>query len=172
MRFEDPHEGLCDSYRELVADFRKAGEPLIPFPLTFPNADFPAFLARLAACQRGAGISKGFVAHSTYWLVCDDVVVGVVNLRHSLTDALRRLGGSIGYGVRPSARGRGFAHALLRGALSRAAAMGMLEVLLTCDEANMASIRTIVGNGGVLVSHEFLPEHGEVVRRYRIALKP
>ena len=59
MRFEQPHEGLRDSYRALVREFRDAGEPLVPFPLAFPNDDFPAFVARLVACARGEGLPPG-----------------------------------------------------------------------------------------------------------------
>jgi predicted acetyltransferase len=145
---------------------------LIPFPLTFPNDDFTAFLARLAACARGEGLPPGFVPHSTYWLVSDDVVVGVANLRHRLTDALRREGGNIGYGIRPSARGRGYAREILRYTLVRAREMGLREVWLTCAKTNLASMRTIISQGGIFVSEEFLPRRGEIVQRYRINLDP
>ena len=170
LRFEAPHAGLCDSYRDLIREFNAAGEPLIPFPLTFPNDDFPAFLERLAACARGEGLPAGFVPHSTYWLVSDGVVAGVANLRHALTDALRREGGNIGYGVRPSARRQGFARELLRCTLAQARERGLSEVWLTCAKTNLASIRTILGGGGKFLSEEFLPEREEIVQRYRIAL--
>jgi len=170
LHFERPHVGLRDSYLDLIREFREAGEPLIPFPLAFANDDFPSFLARLAACARGEGVLPGFVPHSTYWLVSDGVVVGVSNLRHSLTDALRREGGHIGYGVRPSARRRGFAGELLRRTLDSARELGLSEALLSCGSSNEASIRTILGNGGRLVSEELLPQRGEVIHRYLIAL--
>ena len=81
------------------------GEALVPFPLAFENEDFSAFLGKLSACARGEGIPEGFVPHSTYWLVRDgSEVIGVSNLRHRLTKALRFEGGHIGYGVRPTAR--------------------------------------------------------------------
>lgn len=115
--FEEPHAGLQDSYRDLIREFLERGEPPVPFPLKFPNEDFAAFLARLAACARGEGL---LVPHSTYWLVSDGAVVGVSNLRHKLTDALRREGGNIGYGVCPSARRQGFATELVRRTLERA----------------------------------------------------
>jgi predicted acetyltransferase len=168
--FEEPHAGLRDSYRDLIREFLEQGEPLVPFPLAFPNDDFSAFLALLASCAKGEGIPPGFVPHSTYWLTSNGIVVGVANLRHALTDALRREGGNIGYGVRPSARRMGFAHELLRRTLERARDLSLSEVLLTCGDSNEASIRTILRSGGVLVSKEFLPERGEVVRRYRVSL--
>lgn len=96
--------------------------------------------------------------------------MGVSNLRHSLTDRLRREGGHIGYGVRPSARGHGYATEMLRLTLDRARRRGLSTVLLTCARSNVASARTIVRNGGILASEEFLPERDEVVQRYWIDL--
>lgn len=171
LQFEEPHAGLQDSYRRLVREFAERGERLVPFPLEFPNEDFPAFLARLSACARGEGLPVGFVPHSTYWLVRDaGEVVGVSNLRHMLTDALRIEGGNIGYGVRPTARRLGFATVLLRHTLVRAHAIGLPEVLLTCAKDNEASVCTILRNGGTLVSEGFVPSRGEVVQRYVVPL--
>jgi predicted acetyltransferase len=171
LRFEEPHIELQDSYRGVVREFLERGEKLVPFPLTFPNEDFPAFLERLSACARGEDLPDGFVPHSTYWLVRGGVeVVGVSNLRHRLTNALRCEGGHIGYGVRPTARRQGFANSLLRHTLVRAREMGLQEAWLTCGKGNDASVRTILRNGGLFVSEEFLPSRGEVIQRYRISL--
>jgi predicted acetyltransferase len=52
--------------------------------------------------------------------------------------------------VRPSARRRGIATAALRAALPQAAALGIHEVLVTCDDDNIGSARVIEANGGVL----------------------
>ena len=171
LKLEEPHSGLQDSYRGLVREFVDRGEPLVPFPLAFPNDDFPAFLARLAGCRRGEGIPEGFVPHSTYWLVRNgEEVVGASNLRHRLTEALRIEGGHVGYGIRPSARGLGFATEILRHTLDRARAMKLPDVLLTCSKSNEASARAILRNGGTLVSEELLPTRGDVIQRYRIVL--
>jgi RimJ/RimL family protein N-acetyltransferase len=58
--------------------------------------------------------------------------------------------GHIGYSVRPTARGRGLATWALGAVLPRARRLGLGRVLLTCDEHNVASSRTIENNGGVL----------------------
>ncbi|QJR13520.1 hypothetical protein DSM104440_00304 [Usitatibacter palustris] len=154
-----------------MREFVERGEALVPFVLSFPNEDFDAFLSRLAACSRGEGIPPGFVAHSTFFLVQNGAeVVGVSNLRHQLTEKLRHEGGNIGYGVRPSVRGSGLATVLLRHTLDRARQIGLSEALLTCAKDNIASVRTILRNGGELLSEEYLESRGEVVQRYAIGL--
>lgn len=169
-RFEKPHSGLQDSYRRMLDELHARKEPLIPFPLSFPHGDFDALVARLAAYERGEGLPAGFVPHSTYWLVADGEVVGVSNLRHRLTDSLRVEGGNIGYGVRPSARRRGYATELLRQTLGEARSLGLDQALITCAKRNAGSVRTILRCGGRLHSEEFIAARGEIVQRYVIAL--
>ena len=164
-----PDFTLRDSYRDLVAEIAASGEKLVPFVLSFEHDDFDAFLCRLNDCARGINLPDGFVAHSTYWLVRDQAtVVGVSNIRHSLTDALRHEGGNIGYGIRPSARRQGLGIAILRKSLGRAAELGLNRVLVTCGKANIGSAKSILRNGGVLESEEYFPDRGEIVQRYWI----
>ena len=164
-----PDIAYRDSYRGMVAEVAAAGESPVPFVLGFEHDDFDALLGQLDDCAHGIGIPDGFVAHSTFWLVRDRTeVVGVSNIRHALTDGLRREGGNIGYGIRPSARRQGLAIAILRESLVRAAELGMQRALVTCAKANVGSARSIVRNGGVLESEEYLPARGEIIQRYWI----
>lgn len=171
-RFERPHAGLAASYRAMIREVLEAGEALVPFPLSFDNADFEAFLARLEASSRGEGIPEGFVANTTFWLADDrHEVVAVSNLRHALTPKLRVEGGHIGYGVRPSARRRGHATRILRETLAQARARGIDEALVTCARDNAGSRGTILRCGGRLDSEEYVDARGEVVQRYWIPTK-
>jgi len=89
--------------------------------------------------------------HATYWwIVEDDTYLGAISLRHTLNDFRLRAGGHIGYGIRPSARGRSLATWALRSVLPQARALGLEKVLVTCDDDNLASARTIEKAGGVL----------------------
>lgn len=95
------------------------------------------------------------VASSYFWITAagggpEDEVVGFLNLRHALNDFLLEQGGHIGYSVRPSARRQGHASAALGLAVREAARLGIDRVLVTCDEGNEPSRRTIESNGGVL----------------------
>jgi predicted acetyltransferase len=109
--------------------------------------------------------------HSTYWWVVQgDRYLGAIDLRHSLNDFLLEAGGHIGYSVRPSARRRGVASWALGAVLPRARALGLRRVLLTCDDDNVGSVRTIEANGGVLEDVRDTSEGRK--RRYWIALRP
>lgn len=91
-----------------------------------------------------------FVPSTTYWWTDADTYLGRINLRHRLNDDLREIGGHIGYDIRPTARRRGHATAMLAAVLPRAAALGITEALVTCDTDNTASRKVIEANGGVL----------------------
>jgi predicted acetyltransferase len=85
-----------------------------------------------------------------WWLVEDDQYLGAISLRHELNDFLYDAGGHIGYGIRPSARGRGVATWAVAAVLDEARKLGLERVLITCDDSNVASARTIERSGGVL----------------------
>ena len=166
-----PNADYEASHQGFVAEFVARGEQIIPWVGAEQYVTFGDYVAKLEAASRGVGIREGFVPHSTFWLVdAHDEIVAIANLRHRLTDGLRKRGGHIGYGVRPSARRRGYATELLRASLGEARSLGLRRVLLTCDKDNVASAKTILRNGGVLDEEEFMPEHGRVVCRYWIDL--
>ncbi|WP_112236560.1 GNAT family N-acetyltransferase [Kribbella monticola] len=100
--------------------------------------------------QRDAVVEPGRVPASYWWIVDDGEYAGAITLRYELNERLLDGGGHIGYGVRPSARGRGLATWALGQVLDRARASGLDRVLVTCDDDNLASARTIERNGGVL----------------------
>lgn len=106
-----------------------------------------------------------------YWIVDDGEVIGFVSFRHELTEWLREAGGHIGYAVRASRRRQGYARAALALALDRAREFGLDRALITCDEGNVGSYRTIEGAGGVLQDISDQSERGQgMMRRYWVTL--
>ena len=166
-----PCKELEGSYRSLVEEFTSRGERLVPFTLSFKYENFDDLLKILNDNSMGVGLPKGFVAHSSFWLVRDkSEIVGVSNLRHELTSALRLEGGHIGYGIRPSLRREGFGFQILRETLSRARSRGLNRILLTCGKGNVASVKIILANRGVLDSEAFCAPRNEIIQRYWIDL--
>jgi predicted acetyltransferase len=93
---------------------------------------------------------EGYVPSTTLWWVSGDEYLGRLAIRHRLTPNLLNYGGHIGYDVRPTARWRGHATAMLAAALPFAARLGIDPVLVTCDEDNIGSRKVIEANRGVL----------------------
>lgn len=89
----------------------------------------------------------GFVPCTTLWWVDGADYLARLAIRHSLTPHLLEAGGHIGYDVRPSARRRGHATAMLAAALPVAHGLGIDRALVTCDTANAAS-RTVIERAG------------------------
>jgi predicted acetyltransferase len=133
------------------------------------EAGFSAWIRRLSdEANTAIPPAEGRVHADYWWIVEDQTYLGAITLRHALNDFLLRAGGHIGYGLRPSARGHGLAAWALRSILPRAQQLGLDRVLVTCDDANAASARTIEKSGGVLedVRHTELG----LTRRYWIKL--
>jgi predicted acetyltransferase len=109
------------------------------------------YLDVLADQERGENLPPNHVPETFLFAFKDLRIVGRVTIRHALNDVLARGGGHIGYVVVPEFRRRGYATEILRQALRIAhERLGLDRVLLTCDDDNLGSIRTIEKNGGVL----------------------
>lgn len=102
------------------------------------------------------------------WLVEDGEVLGGIALRTGPA-AYVHWAGHLGFGIRPSARGRGLASWALRHMLAEARRLDLSRVLLVCAGENLASAKTIERAGGVLEEVR-QTDHGPV-RRYWIALE-
>jgi predicted acetyltransferase len=120
-----------------------------------PTWSTPAGFERYVGALRAQALEDTprpatFVPTTVLWWTEGDTYLGRLNIRHRLAPALiGARNGHIGYDVRPSARRRGHATAMLAAALPLALAVGLDEVLVTCDADNVASRRTIERNGGV-----------------------
>ena len=76
--------------------------------------------------------------------------VGFLNLRLCLSNFLLEAGGHIGYSIRPSERGKGYAKESLRQGLQVAKEKNIKRALVTCSTENPASRAVILANGGKL----------------------
>jgi len=112
---------------------------------------------------------EGEVESTAYYFVDrGGRVLGAIALRHELNDYLLHYAGHIGYGLRPSCRGKGLAPYMLALCLEKARERGLTRVLVTCDDRNLASAGTIEACGGELENK--VKEEGNLVRRYWIQI--
>ena len=81
----------------------------------------------------------------------DDIgrALGCLNLRLRLNEGLLNCAGHIGYSIRPSERGKGYAKETLRQGLQVAKEKNIKKALVTCSVNNPASRAVILANGGI-----------------------
>ncbi|GAA5154938.1 GNAT family N-acetyltransferase [Microbacterium pseudoresistens] len=169
-----PTMDLFDSWAAAVAEF--GGGHIDGAGLNDDAAADRATCADLVAraalyADRAATLPDDRVPCDFFWILDDGEVAGFIAFRLELNDFLRRVGGHIGYSVRASRRRRGLASTALGLVLDRARAEGFERVMLTCDDDNIGSARTIEGAGGVLQDVIDAKDAGHPrLRRYWIPL--
>lgn len=140
-----------------------------PFDFFFPSLTWEAQLQKRANEAAGIHLDNGRVRAEFLVAVVAETIVGRISIRYALNDYLLQYGGHVGYAVRPQFRRRGYAKQMLQMALVRLAQAGIYKVLVTCDETNVASYKTIEACGGVLENIVEMPDsHLERKRRYWI----
>jgi len=135
-----------------AADTSSIGNELREFGPSWTSPDgFARYVESLRdQAREDAPRPEGHVPCTTLWWVAGDEYLGRIAVRHRLTQELLDVGGHIGYDVRPSARRRGHATAMLRAVLPVAGDLGIDSALVTCDVDNVASRKVIESSGGVL----------------------
>ena len=118
---------------------------------------------------------KNYVPSTVYLCIRikDNKLVGIIELRHELTDFLLKHGGNIGYSIHPEERKKGYGTEMLRLMLIKCKEHNKKKVLLTCDKENIASAKIMIANGAVL-ENEIIDEinlsKSGIIQRYWIEL--
>lgn len=122
-------------------------------------------------CKYRETVPENLVPARQYLLlrISDQKIVGMLNYRLALNDYLSKYGGHIGYSVVPSERRKGYAEKMVALALEKAPAFGLKKVLITCNDQNIASARTIEKNQGVLENKVLDSDDEQLIRRYWIS---
>jgi predicted acetyltransferase len=170
--FQAPDVNVHRSFLVAMAEFRAEGrgapddDSMVGGEIRAWSAawDDPQVFARYTAALRADALEEtprptGYVPCTNLWWAADDEYLGRLAIRHRLTPGLLEFGGHIGYDVRPTARRRGHASAMLAAALPISRDLGIDHVLVTCDPDNVGSRRTIEKNGG-----EFEDQRGNKLR--------
>lgn len=110
--------------------------------------DFAKWIQKEKKSHLGIELESGFVPGTTYLYMKDDEIIGSINIRHCLNDFLINEGGHIGYSVSPQYRRQGYATRMLKEALEICIYWEIWPVLVTCNEDNIGSRKTIEKCGG------------------------
>jgi predicted acetyltransferase len=153
MELSLPSVKYKDSFLDALREFHTEGRSfdlLDNLNIESLTNNFDDYVNKLIEQSRGERLPAGWIPHTTYWIIDNNEYIGTIDLRHGLTPALEKYGGHVGYAIRPSERKEGYATKALKMLLSIAFKMGIKKVLITCDANNIASIKIIESNGGIL----------------------
>lgn len=103
--------------------------------------------------EKTAEVTDEEVPKRTFFLVRmdDNKIIGMVNIRLKLNKKYYNFGGNIGYGIRPTERGKGYNKINLYLALKVCQEYGIKEAMLDVDSGNLASWKTMEALGGTLI---------------------
>ena len=127
----------------------------------------------LPEMSQGINLKPGHVTCTFLFAFNDkNEIIGRTSIRHELNDHLLHEAGHIGYGILPEFRLRGYATEILKQSMEYCKnELGLDRVLVTCDDDNIGSYKTIEKNGGVLENKVIRKEDGKTLcRRYWIDL--
>lgn len=153
---------------EMMDEWTSTGEKIVPYAIrVWDYHDFERYCEAIEVKEPFGGK----VPSSAYFCLDEerDIVVGAVDIRHYLNDALLLNGGHIGDGVRPSERRKGVATAMIGLALEECKKLGIEKVLMVCNKENIGSAKSIINNGGILENE--VEVDGVVEQRYWITIE-
>lgn len=166
IKLVEPHKKYLKSYAEACKEYQD-------YNVSDYHYSDPAVidvLAKFANYRNETDLPTGMVGSHYFWLVDDekDYFIGEIAIRHRLNAALERLGGHIGYGIRPAQWNKGYGTLMLKLALIEAKKLGITKILITCNDKNCASARVMEKNGFVLADKIPNSRNGKdfITRRY------
>ena len=117
--------------------------------------------------------SEERVPARTYFLVREDDnrIVGMINIRTVLNERLSKYGGHIGYGIRPTERGKGYNKINLYLGLKVCEEYGIDKVFMDADLDNPASWRTMEALGGKRIKEYYDESSKCIIVDYNIDVK-
>ena len=152
MKLRRPTLEDKDAILEMITEFDAANSYMHGgMGSTWKRAkDYEDWLQMVRQQEDAGNLPEGWVPAIQFISVDEENrPLGFLALRLLLNEKLFIEGGHIGYSIRPSQRRKGLAKLQLELGLAEARKQGLERVLITCDEDNEASRRTILSAGGI-----------------------
>jgi predicted acetyltransferase len=162
----EPNKKYRKSFERYALAYRKINDEHYFNKYKKALENFQDYLKYLHNYSQGNDLPQGEVITSTFWLVDEKDVVGVVRIRHREVNCA----GHIGYDISPDCRNRGYGFQILKLALEKAISIGIEEVIITCNIDNTASKKIIEKNNGKLLETIFDEDENEYLYKFSITL--
>jgi len=145
-----PPVGVHASYLAAIAEYQaEGGYPDFDDLEVSDPADFHTYVEQLYRDPRNAP-APDWPEMTLLWWIDGSEYLGRLSIWHALAGPAAR-SGHIGYDIRPRARGRGHAAAMLAAALPIIAGLGIDPAVATVRLGNLASRRVVEASGARLV---------------------
>ena len=159
MQYEALNKYNCDIIGSNISEFIGKKENIISYRIV-PELD--------EDIKRKPTEEK--VPSETFFLIRknDNKIVGMINIRLELNENLKKIGGHIGYSIRPEERKKGYNKINLYLGLKECQKHGIKEVLMDCDKNNIASAKTMQALNGVLIKEWYDKQKDRTIQYYII----
>lgn len=161
-------------YAEQIAEYRseflEVGDSMDGTGALRNIADPAEYIKSCEECENPATVPEHLVTATQFLFIRkdDNKLVGMIQVRHYFNAYLEKFGGHIGYSIRPDERRKGYAKAMLKMVLPFCREIGLDKVLITCNDSNTGSEKTILANGGVYESNIHEPGENVGLKRFWI----
>lgn len=152
-----------------VDEFIASNEELHGIARSLKDNSYEIWLIKVRDRALGINLPFNKVRTTTYLAIYNNEIVGDMVFRHELNEELLNYNGHIGYTVRPSKRGMGYATMMLKEVMMIAKSSGLKRLLVTCDVGNIASEKVIIKNGGIKEDIR-VESDGNAIKRFWISL--
>lgn len=143
MKLEFPNSSHEEEYKKVIKDFWEKTSPWRLF-------DWDDFQNFLEIVNKDVADNENWVNSHIFFPIVDDHIVWAIQIRHHIEHPkLKEVWGHVGYWVGPSFRKKWYATEMLKLCLIECKNLWLERVLITCDDDNIGSYKTIEKNRGV-----------------------
>lgn len=132
----DSLEGL-KFLQELV---NEEGIMVVPAPKDINENTYGDWLKSKTDMAKGINLPDGFIPCTTFWVMLDNKIIGLANIKHYLNDFLRKKGGHIGLSIAKDYRRKGIGLKTTKLLIEKARNEYYIkDILFTNEPENIAS---------------------------------